>query len=38
MADMTLDLNGYFERIGYHGAAAPTFDVLHDPNDSFREP
>jgi arylamine N-acetyltransferase len=24
MADMTLDLAGYFERIGYRGAADPT--------------
>jgi len=30
MADMTLDLDGYFERIDYHGAVAPTFDVLQD--------
>jgi arylamine N-acetyltransferase len=30
MAHMTLDLNGYFDRIGYRGAAAPTFDVLHE--------
>src|ERR1700729_3974447 len=30
MADMTLDLNGYFERIGYRGGAEPTFDVLHE--------
>ena len=30
MAHMTLDLNGYFERIGYRGAADPTFDVLHE--------
>ena len=30
MAHMTLDLNGYFERIGYRGAAAPTFAVLHE--------
>lgn len=27
---MTLDLDGYFERIDYHGAVAPTFDVLQD--------
>src|ERR1700722_11613870 len=30
MAHMTLDLDGYFERIDYHGAVAPTFDVLQD--------
>lgn len=30
MADMTLDLTGYFERIGYRGAADPTLDVLQD--------
>jgi arylamine N-acetyltransferase len=30
MADMTLDLDGYFERIDYHGAVAPAFDVLQD--------
>jgi arylamine N-acetyltransferase len=30
MADMTLDLDGYFERIDYHGAVAPTFGVLQD--------
>jgi arylamine N-acetyltransferase len=30
MADMTLDLDGYFERIDYHCAVAPTFDVLQD--------
>ena len=30
MADMTLDLDGYFARINYHGAVAPTFDVLQD--------
>jgi arylamine N-acetyltransferase len=30
MAHMTLDLNGYFERIGYRGAADPTFDVLQE--------
>jgi arylamine N-acetyltransferase len=30
MADMTLDLAGYFERIDYHGAADPTLDVLQD--------
>src|ERR1700684_1641324 len=30
MAHMTLDLNGYFERIGYRGAADPTFHVLHE--------
>lgn len=30
MTPMTLDLNGYFERIGYRGAADPTFDVLHE--------
>ena len=30
MAHMTLDLNRYFERIGYRGAADPTFDVLHE--------
>ncbi len=27
---MTLDLNGYFERINYRGAAEPNFDVLQD--------
>jgi arylamine N-acetyltransferase len=27
---MTLDLAGYFARIGYGGAADPTLDVLHD--------
>ncbi|HME77601.1 MAG TPA: arylamine N-acetyltransferase [Mycobacterium sp.] len=27
---MTLDLDGYFERIDYHGAAEPTLDVLQD--------
>ncbi len=30
MAHMTLDLAGYFERIGYHGTADPTIDVLQD--------
>jgi arylamine N-acetyltransferase len=30
MAHMTLDLNRYFERVGYRGAADPTFDVLHE--------
>jgi arylamine N-acetyltransferase len=30
MADMTLDLDGYFERIDYHGAVEPTFGVLQD--------
>lgn len=30
MADMTLDLAGYFERIGYRGAADPTLEVLQD--------
>jgi arylamine N-acetyltransferase len=30
MADMTLDLAGYFERIDYRGAADPTLDVLQD--------
>jgi arylamine N-acetyltransferase len=30
MADMTLDLAGYFERIGYHGVVEPTLDVLQD--------
>src|SRR5271156_3221856 len=30
MAHMTLDLDGYFERIGYRVAADPTFDVLHE--------
>ena len=30
MADMTLDLTGYFERIGYRGAADPTLEVLQD--------
>src|SRR6185312_1961052 len=28
MAPMTLDLPGYFERIGYGGTAEPTLDVL----------
>lgn len=27
---MTLDLNGYFDRIGYGGAAEPNLDVLRD--------
>jgi arylamine N-acetyltransferase len=27
---MTLDLTGYFDRIGYHGAAEPTLEVLQD--------
>jgi arylamine N-acetyltransferase len=27
---MTLDLNAYFDRIGYRGAAEPTLDVLQD--------
>jgi arylamine N-acetyltransferase len=27
---MTLDLNGYFDRIDYRGAAAPNLDVLRD--------
>jgi arylamine N-acetyltransferase len=30
MADMTLDLAGYFERIGYSGGAEPTLAVLQD--------
>src|SRR5246127_5774764 len=30
MADMTLDLAGYFERIGYSGGAEPTLEVLQD--------
>src|SRR6201993_17673 len=30
MTHMTLDLNGYFERIGYRGAADPPFDVLQE--------
>lgn len=30
MAHMTLDLPGYFERIGYRGAADPTLDVLQE--------
>ena len=30
MAHMTLDLAGYFARIGYRGAADPTFDVLQE--------
>ena len=30
MADMTLDLAGYFKRIGYRGAADPTLEVLQD--------
>ena len=30
MADMTLDLAAYFERIGYRGAADPTLEVLQD--------
>ena len=30
MTDMTLDLDGYFERIDYHGAAEPTLGVLQD--------
>jgi arylamine N-acetyltransferase len=30
MAHMTLDLAGYFARIGYDGAADPTLDVLQD--------
>jgi arylamine N-acetyltransferase len=30
MTGMTLDLAGYFERIGYDGAADPTLDVLQD--------
>jgi hypothetical protein len=28
MTDTTLDLDGYFERIDYRGAAEPTLDVL----------
>ncbi|MGE2816704.1 arylamine N-acetyltransferase family protein [Mycobacterium heidelbergense] len=27
---MTLDLNGYFDRIDYHGAAEPNLEVLQD--------
>ncbi len=27
---MTLDLNGNFDRIDYHGAAEPSLDVLRD--------
>ncbi len=30
MADMTLDLDGYFERIDYHGTREPTLGVLQD--------
>jgi arylamine N-acetyltransferase len=30
MAHMTLDLTGYFARIGYRGAADPTLDVLQE--------
>jgi arylamine N-acetyltransferase len=30
MAEMTLDLAAYFERIGYRGAADPTLDVLQN--------
>jgi arylamine N-acetyltransferase len=30
MADMTLDLAGYFERIDYHGPADPRLGVLED--------
>lgn len=30
MAHMTLDLPGYFERIGYRGTAEPTLDVLQE--------
>ena len=30
MADMTLDLSGYFERIDYRGAVDPSLDVLQD--------
>jgi arylamine N-acetyltransferase len=30
MAHMTLDLPGYFERIGYDGSADPTLDVLQE--------
>jgi arylamine N-acetyltransferase len=30
MTDMTLDLDGYFKRINYHGAAEPTLGVLQD--------
>ena len=30
MADMTLDLSAYFERINYHGTADPRLDVLQD--------
>lgn len=30
MADMALDLSGYFERIDYHGSVDPNLDVLQD--------
>jgi arylamine N-acetyltransferase len=30
MADVTMDLTGYFERIGYSGDANPTLEVLQD--------
>src|ERR1700761_9778460 len=30
MADVTMDLTGYFERIGYSGGAEPTLEVLQD--------
>jgi len=30
MADMTLDLAGYFERIGYSGGTEPNLEVLQD--------
>jgi len=30
MADVTLDLTAYFERIGYRGGADPTLEVLQD--------
>src|SRR5436305_10773813 len=30
MARMTMDLAGYFARIGYRGAADPSLDVLQD--------
>ncbi len=30
MGPMTMDLAGYFDRIGYRGSAAPTLEVLQD--------
>jgi arylamine N-acetyltransferase len=30
MADVTMDLTGYFDRIGYSGGADPTLEVLQD--------